>query len=183
MVKAPIGKQDQYASTFGGFNLFSFNKDNVVVDMLDRDRERGEEITDHIVLFDTGIKRTKNLQERFKKLTAGQIETLDKIKGITHDALDRIFIQDYEGLGNLLDKAWRLKKRSNPVSTPQIDKIYRRGMDCGAWGGKLLGSGGGGYMIFMVDPRNREQFIANMDIRAVDFSICNNGLEIKDLTE
>lgn len=174
------GKQDHYASAFGGFNLISFYKSGASIQRLNRDT--GEKLAEHIVLFDTGVKRKKNLQDGFKELTPEKIDALDKIKGIVNDASDQILIKDYEALGQLLDEAWRAKKRSNSVSSPEIDEIYQQGIDCGAWGGKLLGSGGGGYMIFMVDPAERTRFIENMGIKAIDFSIDWNGVETKNMT-
>lgn len=173
------GKQDQYAASFGGFNLLSFNENEVKVDPLKRDS--AELIRQSLVLFYTGIKRGKNLQEGFKQPTEVQTEVLHRVKGIVYDALEQIYLEDIEYLGKLLDEAWRLKKRSNPVSNLEIDEIYAKGMSLGAWGGKLLGSGGGGYMVFMVDPVKKQEFIEKMGITSIDYSLDFNGLEVKEV--
>ena len=176
------GRQDQYASAFGGVNSIVFSKDKVEV--IPTFTNFVDSIYPSLVLFYTGKNRTSpTIQEGFKQLTFDQIQVLNQIKQIATAAVEPIAEGDIERVGNLLHRAWRLKQRSNKgVSEPWIDKIYEKGKKAGALGGKLCGSGGGGYMIFIVKPNKKDEFINQMENQGVewyDFSIDFNGVETR----
>jgi len=174
------GKQDQYAAAYGGFNVINF-EDRVTV--LPLTKEAIERLLPSMVLLYTGdLRRSANIQEGMRTLDAGQVDKLDRIKKIAVDAIDPINQGDIAKVGYLLDQAWLLKRQSNKgVSNTYIDDIYRKALEAGALGGKLLGSGGGGYMLFIVEPNTKQDFIAKMGLQHWDFSPCWQGLETRIL--
>lgn len=176
------GKQDQYAAAFGGLNLFEFtNKVNVQT----FDRKYVESLMPALVLINTNLERTsKIIQEGLKKLTKDQILALNQIKQLVIPTVEAIGQGDWQTLGEILDTAWEFKKLSNKVSNERIDNIYKQAKELGAVGGKLCGSGGGGFMLFVVDPAKRELFIKEMELykfKHIDFSPDYNGVETRIL--
>lgn len=174
------GKQDQWASAYGGVNVFEIS-DKVKVTPL----ARGfiEPLMPSLVLLYTGKNRkSATIQENFKKPTKQQIKALDKIKALAVQAVDPVAHGDYEAVGNLLHEGWMLKKASNKLaSTEWIDDLYKKGINLGALGGKVLGAGGGGFMLFVIDPDKRKWFVYEMGLEEFDFSIDYNGLEVRRL--
>ena len=174
------GKQDQYASVFGGMNLWKFSN---VVKRIGIAKEKAEKLKKYILLFSTGITRPNpKLQENLKVLTEKQKQALDIIKQIASDAYHRIYSEDYEGLGNLLNDSWRYKKMSNKVTNKKINGIYDLAISSGTWGGKLCGSGGGGHMIFMADSNNHEKIIYNLSkvgVENIPYKIDYDGLKVE----
>lgn len=176
------GKQDQYATTYGGWNVMEFGSD-VRVNPLARGFV--EPLKDSMVLFYTGERKIKQPQEKFREPTKKQIYALNQIKELAVGSLDYIVKGDSQKLGGLLDLAWQQKKDSNQnVSNPQIDTIYQHAKDAGAFGGKVCGSGSGGYMFFMVDPQQRKSFLQHMartGLTEVDFDFDFQGAEARIL--
>ena len=178
------GKQDQYAAVFGGMNVMFFTKDGVKI--IPFDKQIVEPILSSLVLFYTGFNRkSAKIQEGFKKLNKDQIWALNYIKRIATLAFEPIEKGDFRKVGALLDEAWEYKKLSNKgITNKRIDEIYKYAKDYGAYGGKILGAGGGGYMLFVVNPEERQQFInymAEIELEWEDFSPCWNGLEVRVL--
>lgn len=173
------GKQDQYAAAYGGVNAIEFKKDGVSVHPL----ARGfiEPILPSLALFYTGMNRKSAvIQEGFKELSPTQIISLQGIKKLAYEAVEPIANGDFKKVGQLLDRAWELKKRSNKdITNGQIDAIYAQAKSLGAYGGKILGAGGGGFILFIVDPEKRAEFIKNLGIEWWDFSVDWNGLETR----
>jgi D-glycero-alpha-D-manno-heptose-7-phosphate kinase len=177
------GKQDQYAAALGGINVMEFGKEVKVTKLT---HEFIDKILPSIVLLHTGITRDNpKIQEQMKDLTEERVTALNLIKHRVTQGIEIIIEGDSEKLGAFLDDAWKLKKQSNPlVTTPRIDNIYTNAQHYGAWGGKLCGSGGGGYMFFIVDPTKRELFIEKITkegLEWVDFEIDWNGVETRIL--
>lgn len=175
------GKQDQYASVHGGFNHISFGVD---VEVNPIARHKGEELLSYLTLFYVGGTR-KSHEIQMRKLSAKQIESLGRISRLTLSALLYLVGEQYEDIGHLLHESWKYKKESNSkVTSPEIDEIYDFALENGALGGKLLGAGGGGHMVFMVTPKKREHFLKKMKekkFEAIDFGIDWNGLEVREL--
>lgn len=173
------GKQDQFTASFGGFNLMRFNE-RVEIESIPRGI--ADNIAKHILLFDTGTRRKNpKLQENLKVITKEQKQALDRIKEIALEAHKLVYRGKIDLLGDLLHESWSEKKRSNKVSSPQIDAIYQKAIDAGAYGGKLVGSGGGGYMIFLAERKDHEKIKKALNLKWVDFSIDYNGVETKIL--
>lgn len=178
------GKQDQYTAALGGVNFMEFSRYGVKVTPL----AKGfiEPLLPSLVLFYTGKNRkSATIQEGFKKLSSEQIQTLNQIKQLTIKAIDPIGKGDIEEVGHLLDRSWRLKKRSNKgVTEPWIDKLYEKAKKHGSLGGKIMGAGGGGFLFFVIKPNKKEEFIKEMTVNGLehwDFSPCWTGLDVRIL--
>jgi len=171
----PIGRQDQYAAAFGGFNLIEFRSDDSVqVTPVIMNRDMRELLEQRIVVFYTGITRSAS------KILKGQSEGLstDKDKqaslrrmvDLTYQLARELSQGRIDSFGEILDENWHLKKSLAPeISSNSIDEWYRRAKGAGAIGGKLLGAGQGGFMMFYA-PRDRHEDIARaLELRQVKF--------------
>ena len=158
------GWQDQIAASFGGFNRINFNTDGTY-DVLPViiSPERKKNLNDNLMMFFTGFTRfssdvqkanagTKETQEAKGKRYLEMLSLVDKAEQILTDKNT-----DLDNFGRLLDHTWKLKKQTgSAVSTNSIDALYEKGMQAGALGGKLLGAGGGGFLVFYVQPEYQE---------------------------
>jgi D-glycero-alpha-D-manno-heptose-7-phosphate kinase len=158
----PIGKQDQYIAAFGGVTCFTFRPDGgVEVEPLSLDDETRYSLEDNLLLFFTGFARSASsiLQEqdrRTKENDAGVIDSLHYVKDLGLRSKAALEAGDLPGFGKLMDEQWETKrKRSESASSPQIDAWYRLGRDNGALGGKLIGAGGGGFLMFYAEDKGR----------------------------
>lgn len=176
------GKQDQISTSFGGVNYIKFSKQRILVTPLYR--ELAENLADHTLLFYTGNNRKNTkIQEQLKELSQQQVEALYSLKNSCQEAYEYFQQGKFKEIGSLLAQSWHYKKKSNPqMTTAKIDKLYKMAMKNGAWGGKLCGSGGGGYMIFMAPKKNHERLITALEYMGaehIDFSIDWTGLETR----
>jgi len=149
----PIGKQDQYAAAMGGFNVIQFNPDESVdVEPVLLDYKKRLGLENNLLLFYTGLTRAASSVLTEQKANIGsKFETLKEMAGSVDEFRDRLLVGDFKRLGGMLHEGW-LKKKSlaSNVSNSTIDDLYNAGMDAGAWGGKVLGAGGGGCVMFIV---------------------------------
>lgn len=183
IIRENVGSQDQIAAAHGGFNRIEFLCDGSFrVDPVILRRERLDEFQSHLMLFFTGFSRfasdiAKSKIENIKNRTT----ELLKMKESVHEAM-RILQSDspIEELGRLLDQNWKYKRSlSNMVSSPEIDQIYEAAIKAGAIGGKLLGAGGGGFMVFFVKPalqKNVREALSHLI--HVPFRFENNGSRV-----
>lgn len=158
LIKEPIGKQDQYATAFGGFNVFQFNPDETVgVEPILLDYKKRIDLEKHLLLFFTGITRQASLvlSEQKSNIPA-KFETLKSMTELVDIFKQKLLKGDFEALGGLLHENWLMKKNlTSKVSNQIIDKLYEAGIKNGAWGGKVLGAGGGGCILFL-SPINKK---------------------------
>jgi len=177
------GKQDQWASAYGGFNVLEFNKNGVIVRPYLR--QSVDSLTQSMVLFWTGEREGKDLQEAMRSLTEKQVNSLKTLRDMVVGAIPIVGQADYRKIGDLLNIAWRLKKQLNPkISTGKVDHIYQKAIEAGALGGKLLGAGSGGYMLFIIEPAMKGEFLQKMakeGMENIDFSIDWQGVEARIL--
>lgn len=163
ILKEPIGKQDQYAASFGGFNIFQFNFDEtVIINPILLDYKRRIDLENRILVFFTGATReASSVLKEQKANTHNQIETLKLMVNSVELFKNKLMKGEFETLGKILHENW-LKKKSlaSKVSNEIIDKIYETGIRNGAWGGKLLGAGGGGCIMFLI-PLQKKGKIRN----------------------
>lgn len=171
------GRQDQYASAVGGFNKMEFGIGAVKVTPLPK--EWIENLYPYMVLLHSGIKRTNpKLQEGLKTITDDQKGVLDSIKNIAEESLVALEKGDIKEIAKLLNLSWELKKKSNKgVSNGKIDELYDYGLEIGAYGGKILGSGGGGCLFFLVEPDKQKEFIDSMELKHIPFEIDWEGVK------
>jgi len=158
----PIGKQDQYIAAFGGITCFAFHPDGSVdVQPLALDDETRYSLEDNLLLFFTGFARSASiiLQEqdrRTRENNARVIDSLHHVKDLGRRSKATLKAGDLTGFGKLMDEQWETKRtRSQGASTPQIDAWYRLGRNNGALGGKLIGAGGGGFLMFYAEDKAR----------------------------
>ena len=180
----PIGKQDQYAAAFGGLNLIRFHADDSVsVDPIICNPKTIKKMEDSILVFYTG--RTRNasalLSEQSKNMAGRERRRL--MGEMVQSAYDmKVLLEsgDLDAVGELLDKNWKLKcQMAEGITDPQIDKWYQLGISAGAKGGKLLGAGNGGFIMFFA-PREKHLDIIKVmrELREIPFSFDTNGSQI-----
>ena len=156
----PIGKQDQYAAAYGGLNLLSFKPSGgVTVEHLQMRAERLEELFGSMMMFWTGHQREAGsvLAEQSEKthLNMEQLRRMREQARSLHRQLGSDEI-DARGFGRVLDEGWQLKRGlASSITTGQIDDWYEAAMAAGAEGGKLCGAGGGGFLLFVVEPQHQ----------------------------
>lgn len=162
ILKESIGKQDQYAAAFGGLNLMEFHPKKVLVQPVDLSAFRLADFQKHLLLFYTGVNRSKSAAENSRILTKN-LTTDEKKFSIQKQLVDlvssfqtKLIKGDWRALGEILHQGWLLKKKtSSAISNNLIDELYDLGLKNGAWGGKLLGAGGGGFLLFLA-PFNKQ---------------------------
>lgn len=157
------GIQDQIAAAFGGLNLISFGADGYEVTPVHISDERRNMLNDRLMLFFTGFSRfSSDIQQGTVKALKDRTAELKEMTELTYEA-QRLLESDTADLaefGRMLDHTWKLKRGiSSGISTGSIDAMYNAGIDAGATGGKLLGAGGGGFLLFYAEP-DRQQAVA-----------------------
>ena len=158
LVGEPIGKQDQYAAAFGGFNIFQFNANGSVdVKPILLGYKSAFEFQNHLLVFFTGTARqASSVLTEQKGNIDKKFETLKEMSDSVPEFEARLLKGDIKGLGAMLHEGWVKKKTlSSNVSNSAIDGLYEAGIHHGAWGGKVLGAGGGGCVMFVVPPSKR----------------------------
>jgi D-glycero-alpha-D-manno-heptose-7-phosphate kinase len=150
----PIGKQDQYAAAYGGLNYVQFHADeSVFVEPIVCAAGTRRELERRLQMFYLGARRNDSgiLHEQKRRTleNAGTRDLLQCMAGLAGQTRDALQNNDLDAFGALLEENWQLKKRANPgVSNPQIDRWHEQALDAGAIGGKVLGAGGAGFLLF-----------------------------------
>ena len=186
ILKEPIGKQDQYISSWGGIREFTFEKDGKVTNkVLYENKDDYIDLRNNLVLVYTGKTRKASsiLSEQKEKSEINHdvmIKNLDKVKAMGKEFSVLLKNKDFNNYGRLLNKHWILKKeRSKAMSNNKIDDLYEFGLKNGSNGGKIIGAGGGGFILFQCDHQNilRKKFM-EQGIRVIDFNFVSSGTEI-----
>jgi D-glycero-alpha-D-manno-heptose-7-phosphate kinase len=180
------GFQDQFSSTFGGFNFIEFPRDGkVIVNPLRISRDSIKELECHLLLCYTGKTRLSGgiIERQVGDLAEGKnIDTLREQKILATDMKNALVKGGFDEFGDLLHIAWESKKHMvSGISNPEIDKLYEKARSCGAIGGKILGAGGGGYMLLYCDFRKRHEVdraMREMGAEAKSFSFTKEGLTV-----
>lgn len=145
-----IGIQDQFAAAFGGFNRYRFHRGgHVSVEPVTAKKETLDALFSSVMLFFTGLTRdSRQILSEQQRTIGEKMAMLDEVGRMVDEAWDALGAGDADEIGRMLDRAWQRKKRFAPgISTPLIDEMYRAAMDAGALGGKILGAGGGGFLL------------------------------------
>jgi D-glycero-alpha-D-manno-heptose-7-phosphate kinase len=176
------GWQDQIAAAYGGFNRINFHGDSYDVQPIIIAPERKKQLNDNLMMFFTGFTRfSSEIQQSSKSMEDKTAQLLQMLAIV--DEAEKVLedkTSDLDDFGRLLDKSWRLKKQTgNKVSTGGIDALYEKAMAAGALGGKLLGAGGGGFLLFYV-PQERQKAVmeAMSHLMYVPFEFENGGTRI-----
>jgi D-glycero-alpha-D-manno-heptose-7-phosphate kinase len=186
-VKSPIGKQDQYATAIGGFNVLNFKKDSTVIVKKIKKEKIIKEIFDNSVLIWVGGSRKANkiLKDQNSRLKINK-EKLNLIRKFAVN-LESMIKKNYfsiKDFGNLINKSWNLKKNlSKKIVNNRITKIYNFAIENGSLGGKLLGAGGGGFLYMVVKKKDIMRFkkkinLYDKKIRFMDCNYYEKGTEI-----
>lgn len=183
-LREPIGKQDQYAAAYGGLNIFRFQSDETVnVEKLYLKKEVSSQLSENLLMFYTGAQRKANeiLSEQKKNTRAADKKTV--LREMTHlvDELKSALTSgDLLNFGELLHQNWLLKKSlASKISNSSIDDAYELAMKNGALGGKLLGAGGGGFLLFYCEKSNQPRLIeALKKFRKIDFDLEHEGSKV-----
>ena len=177
------GWQDQIAASYGGFNRINFNADGYEVLPVIISPERKKQLNDNLLMFFTGFTRFSAAVQQANNL--GAKDKTAQLKGILAlvDDAEKILTDktaDLDDFGRLLDQTWKLKRQTGAaVSTDSIDGFYQRGLEAGALGGKLLGAGGGGFLVFYVQPEKRTAVMEAMkDLMYIPFEFENGGTQV-----
>lgn len=161
-LKEPIGKQDQYIAAVGGITCFTFCKDNsVIVEPLKISTDTLYDLEDNLLLFFTGYSRSagsilKDQKEKSQIYDENMLTNLHYVKEMGYRSKRILEEGRTTDFGVLMHEHWEHKKRrSGGMSNPQIDEWYELGLKNGATGGKLVGAGGGGFLLFYANDRNK----------------------------
>jgi D-glycero-alpha-D-manno-heptose-7-phosphate kinase len=184
IVKEPIGKQDQYAAAFGGLNIIYFNPDGSVrVEPLHIQDSVYSALEENLVMFYIGNQRKASdiLSEQKKNASQDEkFEILKKMVGLVFELRDALYAGRLEDFGTIMHQNWILKQKlASKISNPEIDLIYEKGLANGATGGKLLGAGGGGFMLFYC-PGEKQNALRNAlkEYDTFDFKFERDGSKI-----
>ena len=156
-IKEHVGSQDQTIAAFGGFNKITFSRNqNIEVQPVTLNFDKLQYFQKHLMLFFTGFARTASeiAKEQIKE-TVNKAKELTAMHDMVYAAMDILNNNqdDFSAFGKLLDESWKIKRSlTSKISTPVIDQIYESALRAGATGGKILGAGGGGFILFFVKP-------------------------------
>lgn len=183
-LKEPIGKQDQYAASFGGLNVIRFqNSGHTQVESVHLPQETFAALQDQLVLFYTGQVRSASevLSDQKANVSSSEqkFKNLQKMVEFVDEGRDLLFKSDFARFGQLLHESWMLKKSlSQKIANPEIDQTYDKALKLGAYGGKLLGAGGGGFLLFLVSPDKKEKLKSELGLREFPFKMEFDGSKV-----
>lgn len=175
------GLQDQIAAAYGGFNKISFSEDGFDVDPIVISNQRKRQLNDRLMLFFTGISRYSfTIQQRHEQAIKSKERQLLEMLSLVDEAENILTGGDLDEFGRMLDYTWRLKREVNSaVTTSQIDEEYCAALQAGALGGKLLGAGGGGFLLLYVPPERQDQVRRALhDLKEIPFQFETSGARI-----
>ena len=177
------GWQDQIAASFGGLNKITFFGDDYQVDRVIISPERKKMLNDNLMLFFTGFTRfSSEIQQSTGAVIKDKTTQLREMLALVDEAESVLTNKerDLDDFGRLLDETWKLKRQTgSKISTGSIDELYARAIKAGALGGKLLGAGGGGFLLFYAQPEKRREVMAAMhDLLYVPFQFENAGTRV-----
>lgn len=175
----PIGKQDQYAAAYGGINYFTFERngevrrEKIIVSNNDlRNMNR------KLMMFYTGVRRSADgILARQSKDTKNKMEVLTFMRDQANQMKSYLTAKGFDSeFAAMLDTAWVKKKSvTSGISNPQIDELYQKALNAGASGGKLLGAGGGGFILLYCDEQYQQAVRDALELNELDFEISNYG--------
>lgn len=178
------GWQDQIAASFGGFNRINFNANGYEVLPVIISPKRKRQLNNNLLMFFTGFTRFSSDVQKTNK-TSGMDDKKSRLQKMYElvDEAEAILTdknRDLDDFGRLLDTTWRLKKGTgSAISTGSIDELYEKGIKAGALGGKLLGAGGGGFLVFYVQPEKQEAVKEAMrELMYIPFKFEDGGTQV-----
>jgi D-glycero-alpha-D-manno-heptose-7-phosphate kinase len=183
-LQEPIGKQDQYAAAFGGLNFITFHQDNSVnVEKVIWSKDTKTMLEENLIMVYTGDSRSAGSILRHQNENIKQSDKFDnqlQMVRLAYNLRDALHNNNLEDFGYILNEGWQLKKSlANDISNTHVESIYQQGIKSGALGGKLLGAGGGGFILFYCPKEKQEKFRALMgEYKELDFKFDEQGSKI-----
>jgi D-glycero-alpha-D-manno-heptose-7-phosphate kinase len=168
-LKEKGGKQDQYASAFGGFNHMEFKNDRVMVNPLKIKMEIQNELENNILLYFTNLTRNSSdvLTEQIEKIKTNDEQSIESLQCLvkqSRDVKDCLMKGNLDKLGNIFHNGFQQKKKlANGISTEEIELLYQTALKAGATGGKISGAGGGGFLFFYCPNNTKYNVIKELD--------------------
>lgn len=184
LCKEAGGWQDQIAASYGGFNRINFDANGYEVLPIIISPERKKILNQNLMMFFTGFTRfSSDVQKANASSSVGDKNAMLREMYQLVDEAEKILVdkeRNLDDFGKLLDETWKLKRQTGgAVSTDGIDCLYQRGIEAGALGGKLLGAGGGGFLVFYVQPDKREALAKAMgELMNIPFEFENGGTRV-----
>jgi len=184
ILKEPIGKQDQYAAAFGGLNIIEFLPTGKVnVELIHLKKEIYEALQNNLLMFYTGSQRQAStiLEEQKVNISSkSKFDVLKKMVDLVYELRDCLYREDLNYFGKILHKNWLLKQQlASKISNPRINKLYKKAIENGAVGGKLVGAGGGGFLLFYCDEKNHKKLRSAMSpLKELKFRFENEGTKL-----
>ena len=182
--KEPIGKQDQYASAYGGINQFIFHKNDSVTVMDYYSTSTSNFLEQSIMLFYLGTGRDSSAilthQNNAMQRGSTEIESVKSIRDRVPELIDSVLKQDVGAMAAVIRESWDDKKKLHAhISNSSIDSAISSALSSGAIAAKVVGAGGGGFLMVVVDPDKRSQFIEKFkNLRQLPFRISEKGAEV-----
>lgn len=183
--KEPIGKQDHYSAAFGGFNFIQFNGDgSVKIEPLIFEKKTKDNLKRNLLLFYTGITRSASriLKEQVNNISISpkKMRMMEEMVRLAYELKTDLQENRLDSFGEILHRNWVLKKElAQEISNPTIDKWYDSALKSGATGGKLLGAGGGGFLLFFAPEKKHAKIVAALnELRPVPFDFDKEGSKI-----
>jgi D-glycero-alpha-D-manno-heptose-7-phosphate kinase len=183
-----VGRQDEFAAAFGGFNFMTFGTDGLTeVQPVDIDSELLRELQSKLMLFFTGSARNSwTILQDQEKSTASQtgpaVEALHEVRSFADRMLAALRSGNLSLFGSLLDEGWQAKKRvSGKISNPRIDHLYELALRNGASGGKITGAGGGGFLLLYCESERQEAVRSALHVEGIQemaFAFDSNGAQV-----
>lgn len=184
ILKEPIGKQDQYSSAFGSINFIEFFPDETVaVNPIIISESCKKELNEHMIMFYTGMTRAAGeiLSSQISSMkNENESGALIEMSQLAEELRGRLNKNDISSFGDILNRGWELKKKlTNSITNPSIDKYYELALRNGASGGKLLGAGGGGFLLFYANIKKHEKIRKALNaLVELPFSFDSEGSKI-----
>lgn len=181
ILKEPIGKQDQYACAYGGLNHIRFNPDETVfVNPVISKRKTKEELDSNLLLFYTGIHRkASTILTESKQNMSNLRKHVDTLRDLSEEMASALKNNDLSCFGELMHTAWQYKKKTGKVSNPEIDNYYEKVRSAGALGGKILGAGGGGFLLVYCEQQHHKNVRERLsDLKESEFHLEPQGSRI-----
>lgn len=183
----PIGKQDQYASAFGGLNTIEFSTSGVRVSPLPVGESTLQALDERLLLFSTGTRRHSGAVLSRQHANPTEVDGLHRIKALAYEMCERLRADDLDGFGTLLHRSWLAKRQlSSGVSSTHIDTCYDVAREAGALGGKITGAGGGGFLlVYCASGRQREvrRALGSLGLEELRFTFDRDGAVVSGLPD
>lgn len=182
IAKSPIGKQDQYSGTFGGLTYYKFDSSGKVsVNKLKLNKENTKRFNDHLIVFYTGGSRsTSELLKRQNAEFKRNLPYLKKMSDLVPKGVSALETGNLKQFSQILFKEWSIKRNlATGIINEQIESMYKKAIKAGAWGGRISGAGGGGFMILIAQPKTHNNIRkALKNYKELPVKLTDKGTEI-----